>query len=65
LTLRHTQEGVAEKFLNDLNSAVVYVRKNPDQKGGMAPIYGMAAKMPVRGVVGDLLEKYMDVLYKV
>jgi hypothetical protein len=31
----------------------------------MAPVYGMAATMPVRSLVGDMLERYMDLLYKV
>lgn len=65
VTLRHTRAGVAEKFIDDLRSAVEYVKKNPDVKGGMAPVYGMAARMPVRGIVADILERYMDLLYKV
>ncbi|MBE9570713.1 MAG: aspartate aminotransferase family protein, partial [Proteobacteria bacterium] len=65
LTLRHTRPGVAERFLKDLKSAVAYVKENPDAKGGMAPVYGMAATIPDRGVVGDLLDRYMDLLYKV
>jgi hypothetical protein len=31
----------------------------------MAPIYGMAANLPVRSVVGDLLKRYIDLLYKI
>jgi sphinganine-1-phosphate aldolase len=31
----------------------------------MAPVYGMAATLPVRAIVGDMLERYMDLLYKV
>jgi sphinganine-1-phosphate aldolase len=64
VTLRHTQQGVAERFLEDLSSAVEYVKENPEEKGGMAPVYGMAARLPLRGAVGDLLERYMDLLYK-
>jgi len=64
VTLRHTQPGVSKRFVDDLKSAVEYVKKSPDEKGGMAPVYGMAAKLPVRGIVGDLLERYMDLLYK-
>jgi len=64
VTLRHTQPGVSKRFVDDLKSAVEYVKKNPDEKGSMAPVYGMAAKLPVRGIVGDLLERYMDLLYK-
>jgi len=31
----------------------------------MAPVYGRAATIPVRSIVGDLLERYIDALYKV
>ncbi|MCP4600262.1 MAG: aminotransferase class V-fold PLP-dependent enzyme [Proteobacteria bacterium] len=65
VTLRHTSPGVADRFLDDLNAAVDHVRKHPDEKGGMAPVYGMAATLPVRSLVGDILERYMDLLYKV
>lgn len=65
VTLRHTEPGVAERFLADLNDSVEYVRANPGVKGGMAPVYGMAATIPLRGMVSDLLKRYIDLLYKV
>jgi glutamate/tyrosine decarboxylase-like PLP-dependent enzyme len=65
VTLRHTQPGVADRFLDDLRAAVEHVRTQPPEKGGMAPVYGMAATLPFRGVVADLLKRYMDLLYKV
>jgi len=65
VTLRHTQPGVAERFLADLREAVEAVRSQPKSKGGMAPVYGLAASMPVRGAVSDMLEAYLDVLYEV
>ncbi len=65
VTLRHTKPGVAKRFIKDLTDAVAYVRANPKESGSMAPVYGMAATLPVRSVVGDLLKKYMDVLYRV
>jgi len=65
ITLRHTQPGVAERFIDDLRSAVTFVKEHPGEKGGMAPVYGLAATIPVRSIVGDLLERYIDVLYKV
>jgi glutamate/tyrosine decarboxylase-like PLP-dependent enzyme len=64
VTLRHTLPGVAERFIDDLKAAVDAVRKNPARNGGMAPIYGMAANFPVRSLVGRLLERYIDLLYK-
>lgn len=65
VTLRHTQPGVAERFLADLAAAVAQVRAQPAGAGGMAPVYGLAATLPLRGVVGDMLKRYLDTLYKV
>lgn len=65
VTLRHTQPGVAERFIADLAAAVAHVRANPSAAGGMAPVYGMAATLPLRGVVSDMLKRYLDTLYKV
>ncbi len=65
VTLRHTQPGVAEQFLDDLKSSVEEVKLHPQAGGGMAPIYGMAATLPLRGVVSEMLKRYLDLLYKV
>jgi glutamate/tyrosine decarboxylase-like PLP-dependent enzyme len=65
VTLRHTQPGVAARFVDDLKLCVQEVRDSPADKGGMAPVYGMAATLPVRGLVSDLLRRYLDVLYRV
>ncbi|OYT71410.1 MAG: aspartate aminotransferase family protein [Armatimonadetes bacterium CP1_7O] len=63
VTIRHTQPGVAEAFLRDLRDAVDYVKAHPDEKGDMAPIYGMANSLPFRGVVDEVLKRYLDALY--
>jgi sphinganine-1-phosphate aldolase len=65
VTLRHTQPGVAERFLDDLRAAVETVKAQPAGQGGMAPVYGLAASLPLRGVVSELLKRYLDLLYKV
>jgi sphinganine-1-phosphate aldolase len=65
ITLRHTQPGVAERFIEDLKTSVETVKASPRSRGGLAPIYGMAASMPFRGMVSDLLKRYLDVLYKI
>ncbi len=65
VTLRHTQPGVADRFLSDLAESVEEVRAQPPSRGGMAPIYGMAASVPFRGMVNDILQRYLDLLYKV
>jgi sphinganine-1-phosphate aldolase len=64
ITLRHTQPGVAERFLDDLCESVGWVEKHPEAEGGMAPVYGMAATIPMRGMVSDLLKRYIDALYE-
>ena len=65
VTLRNAQPGVEQRFIQDLKEAVESVKQNPDETGGMAPVYGMAATLPMRSLVGDLLKRYLDVLYKV
>ena len=65
VTLRHTEPGVVERFLDDLRESVELVLSDPDAEEGMAPVYGMAATVPVRGMVGEMLRRYLDVLYKV
>lgn len=65
ITLRHTQPGVAARFVADLRTAVDHVRANPGAGGRMAPVYGMAATLPLRGIVGEMLKRYIDLLYKV
>jgi sphinganine-1-phosphate aldolase len=64
VTLRHTQPGVAERFSRDLKAAVAHVKANPAEKGTMAPVYGMASTIPLRGLVSDMLKKYLDLMYK-
>lgn len=65
VTLRHTEDGVAQRFVKDLQESVERVKENPEKEEGMAPIYGMAATIPARGLVDDLLREYMDRLYEV
>jgi glutamate/tyrosine decarboxylase-like PLP-dependent enzyme len=63
ITLRHTQPGVAERFVNDLKAAVKYVKKNPDFKGNMAPIYGLVSSLPTQDIAEDFFDGYLDMLY--
>ncbi len=64
VTLRHAQAGVAERFVSDLEKAVQAVKAEPPSKTGMAPVYGMAATLPARGIVSDILKKYLDMYYR-
>ncbi len=65
ITQRHTQPGVAERFIADLRESVSVVEADPEKSGGMAPVYGLAATLPARGVVSDILKRYIDLLYEV
>tara|TARA_Y100000034_G_scaffold105311_1_gene132551 strand:- start:8254 stop:9780 length:1527 start_codon:yes stop_codon:yes gene_type:complete len=65
VTLRHTQNGVTKRFANDLKESVEWVKENPDEKSGMAPVYGMAANVPLRSIIDDILIEYMDVYYQI
>jgi len=65
VTQRHTQPGVKERFMSDLREAVAFVKSNPEAPEGVGPIYGMAAQVPLRGMVKEILRRYMDILYKV
>ena len=64
VTLRHTKPGVAERFLADLRASVAEALSQPADNQGLAPVYGLAATLPFRGMVRDLLKKYIDLLYR-
>jgi hypothetical protein len=65
VTLRHTLPNIAQKFISDLKSAVQIVKNNPEKIGNVAPIYGMAATFPDRKFVKQMLDEYLDILYKI
>ncbi|OVA06057.1 hypothetical protein BVC80_1707g178 [Macleaya cordata] len=59
VTLQHVP--VVEDFLRDLRESVETVKANPGPiKGGLAPIYGAAGRMPDRDMVQELLVNFMD-----
>ena len=62
VTLRHTEAGVVEKFLDDLRSSVNEVRNSPQEESGMAPIYGMAATFP-EDAVKDFMKSIVEWMY--
>jgi sphinganine-1-phosphate aldolase len=64
VTLRHTQPGVAERFLSDLRASAEEARDRPPAGEGLAPVYGLAGTIPFRGMVDDLLRRYVDLLYR-
>jgi hypothetical protein len=65
VTLRHTEPGVAQAFIADLQAAVDYVKAHPQEQGGMAPIYGMAGTLPMHGLIEEMLKRVIDLLYRV
>jgi glutamate/tyrosine decarboxylase-like PLP-dependent enzyme len=65
VTLRHTQEGVKERFLEEFSAAVAYVKEHPEASEGMGPIYGMASTIDTRGLVKSVFNWVMDLLYTV
>jgi glutamate/tyrosine decarboxylase-like PLP-dependent enzyme len=64
VTLRHTEPGVAERFLADLRASVAGAQAEPAGGPGAVPVYGLAATIPFRGMVRDLLKRYIDLLYR-
>jgi sphinganine-1-phosphate aldolase len=65
VTLLHAQDGVVARFLDDLRESIAEVQDSPAEHGGMAPVYGLAATLPARGAISDILGMYMDALYEV
>lgn len=66
ITLRHTQPGVAERFLEDLRLAVAGAAAvGAKPQTGAAPMYGMAATFPARRAINELLRRFIDKLYEV
>jgi glutamate/tyrosine decarboxylase-like PLP-dependent enzyme len=63
-TLRHTGDGIAERFVADLRDSVAEVGREPPSEQGMAPIYGMAATLPDRGAVGAMLKGFVDLWFR-
>ncbi len=64
ITLRHTIEGVAARFIDDLAESAEEVRNSPGTMGVMTPIYGMAGAVDTRGEVHELLLRYADIQFK-
>jgi len=52
--------GRGEEFLVDLAASVAHVQANPDEKGGNAALYGLAATFPDRSSVADVARILLD-----
>lgn len=60
-------ESLTQDLIDDLSDAVTEAARresegNQDEDQGMAPLYGMAAKVPDRRIVGNFLIAYQDIL---
>jgi glutamate/tyrosine decarboxylase-like PLP-dependent enzyme len=65
VTLRHTEPGVKEAWMDDLRASIEKVRGDPRAPEGVGPVYGLAAAVETRGMVRGILDWYMDTLYEV
>lgn len=63
VTLIHTQNGIAEKFLKDLKDVVLEIEKNPQSQEKIPPLCNLASNMPARDVVGEFMKHYLDSIY--
>ena len=65
LTVTANHAPIVDTYLADLRAAVDEVRKDPSlAKSGSAPMYGMAAKMPIRRLVASNVRKVIAEMYK-
>lgn len=56
---------IVDEYLNDLRDAVEKVKENPDlAKQATAPVYGMLANVPLRGMVESEVRKIVEDIYK-
>jgi sphinganine-1-phosphate aldolase len=60
----HTKPGIADNFINDVETIVDELMKNPEKpvEGKMA-LYGVAQAIPDRTIVGDFTRLFLDSLY--
>jgi sphinganine-1-phosphate aldolase len=64
LTVTANHATIVDEYLADLRAALAELRANPSlAKSGSAPMYGMAAKMPVRRLVAANVRKVIADLY--
>lgn len=62
VTANHAQ--VVDEYLADLAASVAEVKRDPKlAKSGSAPMYGMAGKLPLRGLVASRVRKMIADMY--
>uniref|UniRef100_A0A914GVD7 sphinganine-1-phosphate aldolase n=1 Tax=Globodera rostochiensis TaxID=31243 RepID=A0A914GVD7_GLORO len=65
ITYNQTADGVLNAFLEDLKIACEEVAASPDrgESSKTAAIYGMAAKIPDKGIIEEVAHLYIDACY--
>ena len=65
MTVTANHATIVERYLADLREAVAEVRRDPSlRKSGTAPMYGMAAKLPVRFLVASRVRSAIADMYR-
>lgn len=60
----HTADGVADRFLSDVEEELTEIMKDPDQEvHGHLAMYGMSQSIPDRSIVGDFTRFFLDSMY--
>ncbi|MFO0726220.1 MAG: aminotransferase class V-fold PLP-dependent enzyme [Myxococcota bacterium] len=64
LTVTANHAPVIDRYVADLRAAIDEVKRDPSlEKSGSAPMYGMMAKIPMRGMVAGSVRKVMEAMY--
>jgi len=64
LTVTANHLAVADRYVADLRDSVAFVRSHPEYRSrGNAAMYGLVARMPVRGAVRVAVEKMVEQMY--
>jgi glutamate/tyrosine decarboxylase-like PLP-dependent enzyme len=64
LTVTAVHAPIADEYVADVAAVAAEVRAHPEQAGsGAAPMYGMMAKLPVRGLVKRGVRQMLEAMY--
>ena len=50
------EEGDSVTWMSNMKSIVAYAKAHPEVQGGIRPIYGLAASVPMRGKEEEFLK---------
>ncbi|PSN29272.1 Sphingosine-1-phosphate lyase [Blattella germanica] len=64
VTYMHTIDGVADRFISDVEEELELIMKNPGKPvEGKFAVYGMSHSIPDRSIVGDFTRFFLDSMY--